>query len=221
MTRPHGAAVLVERLGKRYGDTVAVADVEFEVGVGVGEIFGVLGANGAGKTTTLECLEGLRESDAARARLEVLGVDVVAEPSVARRLLGVQLQVAGLPPTMRVGEVVRFLCEYRGVPPDTNSSSGSGCSARCTRRTRRCRAASSVASCWPSRWSTILRSLSRRAHQRFGRARASGAPPSDAGAAQHRDHDPARHPRHGRGRDAVRPCRHRAAGSGRGCGQSR
>ena len=113
MPSSHGAAVLVERLQKRYGDTVAVADVRFEAGVG--EIFGVLGPNGAGKTTTLECLEGLREPDAGR--LEVLGVDVVADPAAARRLLGVQLQVAGLPPTMRVGEAMGFFCAYRGVAP--------------------------------------------------------------------------------------------------------
>ena len=33
-----------------------------------GEIFGLLGPNGAGKTTTVECLIGLREPDARRAR---------------------------------------------------------------------------------------------------------------------------------------------------------
>lgn len=111
MPGSRGAAVTIECLHKRYGDTVAVLDVGFEVRVG--EVFGVLGPNGAGKTTTLECLEGLRDPDGGR--LEVLGVDVAAEPAAARRLLGVQLQVAGLPPTMRVDEAMRFFCAYRGV----------------------------------------------------------------------------------------------------------
>ena len=111
-TTPH-PAVTIEHLQKRYGDTVAVRDVGFEVGVG--ELFGILGPNGAGKTTTLECLEGLRDPDSGR--LEILGVDVVAEPASARRLLGVQLQVAGLPPTMRVREAMQFFCAYRGVAP--------------------------------------------------------------------------------------------------------
>jgi ABC-2 type transport system ATP-binding protein len=106
-----GPAALVEGLQKRYGDTVAVADVTFEVQVG--EVFGVLGPNGAGKTTTLECLEGLRTPDAGH--LEVLGIDLSAHPGAATELLGVQLQVAGLPSTMRVGEAMRFFCAYRGV----------------------------------------------------------------------------------------------------------
>ncbi|MGH3283853.1 MAG: ATP-binding cassette domain-containing protein, partial [Streptosporangiaceae bacterium] len=40
----------VRQLHKRYGDTVAVDDISFEVQPG--EIFGILGPNGAGKTTT-------------------------------------------------------------------------------------------------------------------------------------------------------------------------
>jgi ABC-2 type transport system ATP-binding protein len=106
-------AVRIDRLAKSYGETVAVEEVSFDVRQG--ELFGVLGPNGAGKTTTLECLEGLRAPDAGR--LEVLGVDVVRDPTAAKRLLGVQLQVAGLPATMRVGEAMRFFCAYRGVPP--------------------------------------------------------------------------------------------------------
>jgi ABC-2 type transport system ATP-binding protein len=47
----------------------------------------------------------------------VFGVDVTRDPGAVRHLLGVQLQVAGLPPTMRVGEAMRFFCAYRGVPP--------------------------------------------------------------------------------------------------------
>lgn len=105
-------AVVVENLRKRYGDTVAAEDVSFEVGRG--ELFGVLGPNGAGKTTTLECLEGLRTPDGGR--LTVHGTDVAAHPTAARRLLGVQLQVAGLPGTMRVHEAMALFCAYRGVP---------------------------------------------------------------------------------------------------------
>jgi ABC-2 type transport system ATP-binding protein len=112
MTRLSDEAVVVENLHKRYGATVAVDDVTFTVRRG--ELFGVLGPNGAGKTTTLECLEGLRAPDGGA--LSVLGTDVAAHPGAARRLLGVQLQVAGLPGTMRVREAMGLFCSYRGVP---------------------------------------------------------------------------------------------------------
>lgn len=106
-------AVRVDRLTKRYGDTVAVDDVSFEVRRG--ELFGVLGPNGAGKTTALECLEGLRAPD--DGNLEICGIDVGRDPTKARMLLGVQLQASGLPATMRVGEAMNFFCAYRGVDP--------------------------------------------------------------------------------------------------------
>ena len=47
-------ALVVEHLGKRFGDRVAFDDVSFEVGYG--EVFGFLGPNGAGKTTTVRTL---------------------------------------------------------------------------------------------------------------------------------------------------------------------
>lgn len=47
----------VNQLGKRYGRTVALDRVTFDVFPG--EVFGLIGPNGAGKTTLLECLAGL------------------------------------------------------------------------------------------------------------------------------------------------------------------
>ena len=52
--------IQVAGLRKRYGSTLAVDDVSFEVYDG--EIFGLIGPNGAGKTTTMECVEGVRLS---------------------------------------------------------------------------------------------------------------------------------------------------------------
>ncbi len=113
MTGRQDRAAIIEHITKRYDEVVAIEDASFEVERG--ELFGILGPNGAGKTTTLECLEGLRTPDAGR--IELLGVDVRDDPPAARRLLGVQLQSGGLPPTMRVEEAMRFFCAYRGVPP--------------------------------------------------------------------------------------------------------
>jgi ABC-2 type transport system ATP-binding protein len=96
--------VTVRGLVKVYGDRRAVDGVDLRVAPG--EIVGLIGANGAGKTTTVECLQGLRRSDAGYLR--VLGVDPVADPGRLRNLVGSQLQSAGLPDRLRVAEAVRL-----------------------------------------------------------------------------------------------------------------
>jgi ABC-2 type transport system ATP-binding protein len=65
------AVIEVQHLHKKYGGTVAVGDVSFDVHEG--EIFGILGPNGAGKTTTVECVAGLRKPDSGQ--ISVLGLD--------------------------------------------------------------------------------------------------------------------------------------------------
>ncbi|WP_214608523.1 ATP-binding cassette domain-containing protein [Cupriavidus metallidurans] len=56
----------VEGLAKRFGDTVALADVDFDLRPK--EILGIIGPNGAGKTTLMECLVGLLPADAGEVR---------------------------------------------------------------------------------------------------------------------------------------------------------
>jgi ABC-2 type transport system ATP-binding protein len=52
-------------LTKRYGDTVAVSDLDLTVDAGT--VFGFLGPNGAGKTTTMRMLTGLTRPTRGRA----------------------------------------------------------------------------------------------------------------------------------------------------------
>jgi ABC-2 type transport system ATP-binding protein len=98
---------------KVYGAFVAVDGISFQVQRG--EIFGLLGPNGAGKTSTLECLEGLRRPDGGQ--MAILGVDPQREAGKLHNLIGVQLQISGLPPDMRVDEAMAFFCAYHGVAP--------------------------------------------------------------------------------------------------------
>ena len=100
--------ITVEQLHKRYGATVAVADVSFAVAEG--EIFGLLGANGAGKTTTVECLQGLRRPDGGRLR--VLGLDPVAQARELRARIGAQLQEAALPDRLKVWEALDLFAAF-------------------------------------------------------------------------------------------------------------
>jgi ABC-2 type transport system ATP-binding protein len=94
--------VSVSHLAKRYGRTVAVEDVSFEVYPG--EIFGLIGPNGAGKTTTMECVQGLRRPDSGT--LSVLGLDPRRDATELRRRIGVQHQEAQLQKRIKVWEAI-------------------------------------------------------------------------------------------------------------------
>ncbi len=69
------AAIELDRLERRYGERVALADVS--VRVEEGQTLAVLGGNGAGKTTLLRVLAGLLRPHGGKAR--VLGAELPAE----------------------------------------------------------------------------------------------------------------------------------------------
>jgi len=109
----NGLVVEVKDLKKTYGDIKAMDGISFEVKKG--EIFGLLGPNGAGKTTTLECIEGLRKPDEGTFKL--MGSNPDHDHGNLRNMIGVQLQVSGLPETMRIGEAMNFFSAYHRVEP--------------------------------------------------------------------------------------------------------
>ncbi|ROQ39894.1 ABC-2 type transport system ATP-binding protein [Frondihabitans sp. PhB188] len=78
-------ALSIRGLWKRFGDKIAVQGLDLEVPSG--SFYGLVGPNGAGKTTTLSMATGLLRPDAGELR--ILGVDVWADPTAAKRLVGV------------------------------------------------------------------------------------------------------------------------------------
>ena len=108
------AVIEVRNLNKRYGDTVAVGDVSFDVAEG--EIFGILGRNGAGKTTTVECIAGLRALSGGA--ISVLGHDPYRDRADVTRQLGIQLQDSQLPPKLRVAEALQLYASFYRHPAD-------------------------------------------------------------------------------------------------------
>ncbi len=66
-------AVEIDHISKRYGRTLALDDVNFEVPRG--DVFALLGPNGAGKTTLLHILCTILRPDGGSARIG--GVDVM------------------------------------------------------------------------------------------------------------------------------------------------
>src|SRR5262245_44536174 len=85
-------AIRTEGLGKHYGDTQALRDVDLEVARG--SVLGLLGHNGAGKTTAIRILTPLARPTAGRAT--VAGHDVVDEAAEVRAKIGVAGQQATL-----------------------------------------------------------------------------------------------------------------------------
>ena len=85
-------AVRVKGVVKRFGSTTALAGVDLEVREGT--VFGLLGPNGAGKTTLIRILSTLLRPDAGQA--ELLGLDVVADPSKVREQLALTGQFAAV-----------------------------------------------------------------------------------------------------------------------------
>jgi len=85
-------AVQTEGLRKSFGSTKALDGLDLTVPEGT--ILGLLGPNGAGKTTAVRILTTLLIPDAGRA--VVAGVDVLAQPTKARRLMGLTGQFAAV-----------------------------------------------------------------------------------------------------------------------------
>ncbi len=102
------AAIEVDGLVVRYGDTVALAGVDLVAEAG--QVLALLGPNGAGKTTTVETLEGYRRPTEGRVR--VLGLDPRADHRELTRLVGVMLQRGGIYPAMTAREAVRLFASY-------------------------------------------------------------------------------------------------------------
>jgi len=70
-------------LTKKFGDLLAVDDINLTIGKG--EFFAMLGPNAAGKTTTIKMLAGLIKPTSGFSR--IAGFDVQQEPLEARRRL--------------------------------------------------------------------------------------------------------------------------------------
>jgi gliding motility-associated transport system ATP-binding protein len=101
----------VENLTKRYGPTLAVKDVTFQVQKG--EVLGFLGPNGAGKTTTMRILTGFLSPSEGKVR--VAGFDVAETPLEAKRHTGYLPELPPVYPDMTVNEYLAFVGRIKGL----------------------------------------------------------------------------------------------------------
>ena len=95
---------------KRYGNVVALDGLDLEVRGG--EVLSLLGPNGAGKSTSIALMLGLATADEGRVEL----FDRDPRELEARRGIGVMLQSAGIPETLKVRELLDVTRSYYANP---------------------------------------------------------------------------------------------------------
>jgi ABC-2 type transport system ATP-binding protein len=106
--------VEIRGLRKVYSGKNQVTAVDgIDLTVPAGLIYGLLGPNGAGKTTTISIATTRALPTAGSVR--IAGVDVVAQPSQARRSIGVVPQYNTLDRSLTVAENIFFHCRYFGM----------------------------------------------------------------------------------------------------------
>jgi len=104
-------AVVVTGLRKSFGQQEVLKGLDMTVPVGA--VYALLGANGAGKSTTIGILTTLLRPDAGAA--QVMGYDVVTQPSEVRRVITVTGQNVSVDPVLTGLENVVMIARLRRV----------------------------------------------------------------------------------------------------------
>jgi len=103
--------LITKNLGKKYGDFLAVDDLNLEVKDG--SIFGFLGHNGAGKTTTISMLTTLILPTSGSATID--GYDIVKDNLKVRKLIGYLPENVSLYGDLTAVENLRFFGRLSGI----------------------------------------------------------------------------------------------------------
>jgi ABC-2 type transport system ATP-binding protein len=106
------AVIETEGLTKKYGELVAVQDLNLRLEAG--EVFGLLGPNGSGKTTTILMLLGLTEPTSGVAR--VLGLDPLRRPLEVKRRAGYLPDSVGFYDELTARENLRYTARLNAIP---------------------------------------------------------------------------------------------------------
>jgi ABC-2 type transport system ATP-binding protein len=104
-------AISADGLAKRFGSTVALDGVSFDVRPA--ELFGFVGPDGAGKTTLFRILTTLLLPDAGTA--QVLGLDVRRDLWAIRARIGYMPGRFSLYPDLTVAENLEFFASVFGT----------------------------------------------------------------------------------------------------------
>ena len=108
-------AIVTEGLTRRFGDLVAVDNVNLRVDAG--QFFGFLGPNGAGKSTMIKMLTGLLAPSAGTMR--ILNVDLADNPVEVKRQIGVVPEGLALFGRLTGAEYLNFAGRMYGLDRET------------------------------------------------------------------------------------------------------
>jgi len=111
-------SILTEGLTRRFGDFIAVDNVNLSVAAG--QFYGFLGPNGAGKSTTIKMLTGLLAPTAGR--VEILGLDLQSNPVEVKRQIGVVPEGMALFGRLTGREYLNFVGRMYGLDRATTES---------------------------------------------------------------------------------------------------
>ncbi|NDL55920.1 ABC transporter ATP-binding protein [Phytoactinopolyspora mesophila] len=104
-------ALEIEQVHKRFGKTVALSDVTFDVGDG--ELVVIVGPSGCGKTTLLRIVAGLDQMTSGEVRLDGAPISNLAS---SRRDIAMVFQSYALYPHMTVERNIGYPLKQRRVP---------------------------------------------------------------------------------------------------------
>lgn len=110
-------AITTEGLTRRFGEFVAVRDVNLRFAAG--QFFGFLGPNGAGKSTTIKMLTGLLAPTAGR--IQILGQDLIKNPVEVKRQIGVVPEGMALFGRLTGAEYLNFVGRMYGLDRETTA----------------------------------------------------------------------------------------------------
>jgi ABC-2 type transport system ATP-binding protein len=105
------AAIVTEKLTRRFGPLLAVDGIDLQVAAG--QFFGFLGPNGAGKSTTIKMLTGLLAPSSGRVQL--LGLDFSSHAVEVKRQIGVVPEGMGLFERLTGAEYLNFVGRMYGL----------------------------------------------------------------------------------------------------------
>ena len=119
--------IKVEHLSRRYGDTLAVKQLSFEVRRG--EVLGFLGPNGAGKSTTMQMITGNLAPSAGA--ITINGIDMLEQPKEAKRALGFLPEQPPLYRELTVDEYLNYCARLNRIDKGSIAASVQQAKERC------------------------------------------------------------------------------------------